>query len=142
MSKRHLITVAFLAVTLGLGGCASLEKADSKSDPAATIVEGPDGTRVTLSDVGARRLGITTQPAQLAPDGKSLVIPFAAVVYDVEGKAWAFTNPEGLTYVRAPITISTIDGDRAVLSAGPVVGTKVVTVGAAELVGAEAELGA
>jgi len=44
--------------------------------------------------------------------------------------------------VREPIEITRISGDDVVLSSGPVVGTAVVTVGAAELVGAEAGLGA
>jgi hypothetical protein len=44
-------------------------------------------------------------------------------------------------FVRSPITVVTIEGNRAVLSAGPAAGTQVVTVGAAELLGTEYEVG-
>jgi hypothetical protein len=137
--------VAVVAVgAIGVAGCADTETPESTGDPAAKVeaVEGSDVSRITLSEIGARRLALATAPVQAGTDGSSLVIPFAAVVYDADGNAWTFTNPEGLTYVREPITISAIDGDEVVLSAGPAAGTAVVTVGAAELVGAEAELGA
>jgi hypothetical protein len=141
MSKRSWITGLFVVAAV-VSGCAGAEESDSGGDPAASVEEGPEVSRVTLTELGARRLGIATQPVEQGPGGTGLAIPFAAVVYGSDGAAWTFTNPEGLTYVRAPITISTIDGDRAVLSAGPPVGTAVVTVGALELVGAEAGLGA
>ena len=48
---------------------------------------------------------------------------------------------EELVYVRAPIDVIRIDGDRALLSDGPPLGTEVVTVGAAELLGTEYEVG-
>ena len=70
------------------------------------------------------------------------MVPYEAVIYDAEGATWVFTNPSGQTYVREPIEITRISGDDVVLASGPAVGTAVVTVGAAELVGAEAGLGA
>lgn len=69
------------------------------------------------------------------------VIPYSALIYDVKGDAWAYTNPEPLTYVRAPVTIDYIDGEWAYLSEGPAEGTAVVTLGAAELYGAETGVG-
>ncbi len=65
------------------------------------------------------------------------VIPYAAVLYDPQGKTWTYTNPGPLTFVREPITVDRIEGDKAFLSDGPAPGTLVVTVGAAELFGAE-----
>ncbi|MEW6239734.1 MAG: efflux RND transporter periplasmic adaptor subunit [Chloroflexota bacterium] len=65
------------------------------------------------------------------------VIPYAAVIYDVEGNAWVYTNPEPLVFVRQPIVIDYIEGDLAILLDGPEAETAVVTVGAAELFGAE-----
>ena len=65
------------------------------------------------------------------------VIPYAAVLYDAHGDAWVYTNPEPLVFVRHRVSIAYIDGDRAVLSDGPPVGTAVVTAGGAELLGAE-----
>jgi len=65
------------------------------------------------------------------------VVPYAAVLYGVNGETWVYTNPEPLVFLRSPITIDYIDGDLAVLSEGPAVGTAVVTLGAAELFGTE-----
>ena len=65
------------------------------------------------------------------------VIPYAAVLYGVHGETWVYSNPEPLVFVRQPIVIDYIEGDRAYLSEGPELGTAVVTVGAAELFGTE-----
>ena len=43
--------------------------------------------------------------------------------------------------VREKVVIDAIEGDRAFLSTGPAAGTKVATVGVAELFGAESGLG-
>ena len=65
------------------------------------------------------------------------VVPYAAVLYDVHGDAWVYTNPEPLVFVRELILVDYIEGDLVVLLEGPSIGTAVVTVGVAELFGAE-----
>lgn len=109
-----------------------------------TPIEGSDVTQVTLSEEAAGRLDIRT--AQVETTGKTTggatsTIPYAAVLYDPEGDTWTYTNPEPLVFVRAPIDVIRIDGDTALLSNGPPPGTDVVTVGAAELLGSEYEVG-
>jgi hypothetical protein len=70
------------------------------------------------------------------------VVPYAAVIYDPEGKTWVYTEPKPLTFVRAPVSVAYIDGDLAVLSeGGPADGTAVVTVGVPELYGTELGVG-
>lgn len=69
------------------------------------------------------------------------IVSYSAVVYDVHGDAWVYTNPESLSFVRQPITVDYIEGDRAVLLDGPPAGTAIVTVGAAELLGTELGVG-
>lgn len=69
--------------------------------------------------------------------GTRKVVPYGAVLYDAKGKAWVYTNPEPLVFVRQPISVEYFDGDRVVLSDGPAPGTTVVTVGASELLGTE-----
>lgn len=69
------------------------------------------------------------------------VVPYASVIYDLQGVAWAYTSPAPLTFVRDRISIDYVDGDLAVLSQGPASGTTVVTTGAAELFGTEAGVG-
>ena len=70
-------------------------------------------------------------------DEKRLVAPYKAVYYDGEGTAWVYVNPKPLVFERQRIVIERVVGELAVLTDGPPVGTKVVTVGAALLYGAE-----
>jgi hypothetical protein len=65
------------------------------------------------------------------------VIPYATVIYDTSGGTWVYTNPQPLVFIRESIEISYIEDDRVFLTAGPAVGTVIVTVGGSELYGAE-----
>lgn len=66
------------------------------------------------------------------------VIPYAALIYDVEGGTWVYVKePNVLSFVRQSVTVDYILGDLAYLVEGPEVGTQVVTMGAAELYGVE-----
>ncbi len=69
------------------------------------------------------------------------VIPYSAVIYDLQGQTWTYTSTEPLVFVRQPITIDYIEGDLAFLSEGPPAGTVVVTVGVAELYGLDTGVG-
>jgi len=114
--------------------------------PPVTVesIDGTDLKRVTLIPRSAERLGIQTAAVteERVAGALRTVMPYAALLYDEHGDTWAFTNPEGLAFVRASVTVDFIEGDLAVLSDGPPVGTLVVTVGAAELYGAETGVGA
>ena len=68
---------------------------------------------------------------------KRKVVPYSAVYYDGGGAAWVYVNLQPLAYERQRIDVERIEGDLAVLSKGPPVGTPVVTVGAPMLHGAE-----
>jgi ABC-type oligopeptide transport system substrate-binding subunit len=141
--ERWLTTLLALAV-LALVGCSASASGDaSAGDAAATIqqVDGTDLVRVTLAPGAAERLGLEMGVVRALPGGGTAV-PYAAVVYDPNGKTWVYTSPKDRTFVREPITVTTISGDEALLSSGPEVGTEVVTVGTAELYGAEQEIGA
>ena len=69
------------------------------------------------------------------------VVPYASVIYDLQGDTWTYANPEPLAFVRHRIIVDYIDGDLAFLLDGPPVGTAVVVVGAAELLGVELGVG-
>ena len=69
------------------------------------------------------------------------VIPYGAVLYDLSGESWVYTNPEPLVFVRAPIEIDYVEADLAILASGPPIGTAIVTTGSAELYGAEFGVG-
>jgi hypothetical protein len=64
-------------------------------------------------------------------------VPYAAVIYDIEGNTWIYTMPEPLTFVREPIVIDRIEGDTAILSESLSSEFNVVTVGVAEIYGTE-----
>jgi hypothetical protein len=155
-SNRWRAAGLLLAAALALGvsacsGGAAEEETQGYRDAKVEPVQGTDLSRVTLSRAAAERLGIQTtqvraervaapgQPASTATTHK--VVPYAAVLYDEQGDTWTFTNPGPLSYLRAHIRIDRIEGDTAVLSEGPPVGTTVVTVGAAELLGTELGVG-
>ncbi len=65
------------------------------------------------------------------------IVPYSSVLYDVRGNTWVYINPKPLAFVRHAIKVDFIEGDNAVLIDGPAIGTKVVSVGAPELFGAE-----
>ena len=66
-----------------------------------------------------------------------LIVPYAAVIYDVNGETWVYINPEAQVFIRQSVSIDYIEGDLAFLTDGSSAGTDVVTVGGAELYGAE-----
>lgn len=128
--------VALLVVPLLLTACGG-GGAEHEAATAAVVeeIKGTDLSKITLTLQAAKRLDLKT--AAVIANGAGRVIPYAAVLYSPNGETWAYTNPEGLTFVRAPITISRIQGDRAWLTKGPAPGTKVATAAVAELYGAE-----
>jgi hypothetical protein len=101
-------------------------------------IKGTDVQRVIFDAEAAKRTGLQTAP--IRQDGRGKIMPYAALIYDAEGNAYAYTAPEPLTFVRKEIEIDRVDGDSVVLSDGPPAGTKVVTVGAAEVYGTEFEV--
>src|SRR5215218_4788958 len=101
-------------------------------------IKGTDVQRVIFEAEAAKRVGLQTAP--IRQDGRKEIMPYAALIYDAEGKTYAYTAPEPLTYVRKEIDIDHYDGDSVVLSDGPPTGTKVVTVGVDEVYGTEFEV--
>ena len=81
--------------------------------------------------------GVLVELPLMAGATTQMVVPYAAVLYGVHGETWVYTNPEPLIFVRQPIEIDFIDGDLVVLLEGPEIGTEIVTIGAAELFGAQ-----
>lgn len=147
MPGRHSSTrwtvalVIVLGVGLPLAGCAqSTSTAPKGAEPAKVEPIGNTGVKkLTLTEKAAQRLAIQTAPvvAQSTPAGTRLLIPYSALLYLPTGQTITYTNPEGLSYVRQNVTVDAIQGDQAVLTEGPPAGTAVVTVGGAELWGAE-----
>jgi len=139
--RRLLGLVALLGVLLAACGPASTA---GKATEPPVVVEADQATgtkRLSLSAKAAERLGIATEAVTNAPTGGGTAVPYGAVLYDQHGKTWTYTNPSERVYIRAAITVDAIGEGLAILSAGPPIGTAVVTVGSAELWGVESGIG-
>lgn len=149
MSATKPVLGLAAAAALALAGCGSASGAGEPAPATLKPVAGSRVQQVQLTPAAAHRLGIQTQPVRPAGGaqpghtggpGAGTVIPYAAVVYDTDGSTWTYVNTSGRTFVRDRITVTAIDGHSALLSTGPAVGARVVTVGAPELLGAEYDI--
>jgi hypothetical protein len=143
--RTHHVLIATMAAGLATAGCGQATKFDneaaSDAGPSRLVpIKGSDRPEVVLSAQAARRIGIETGKVRTAATRAlhdPAVIPYAAIVYDAEGHAFAYTTPRPLTFVRTPIRVVRSVGPVAVVEGGPRPGTRVVTVGAQELLGVE-----
>jgi hypothetical protein len=147
--NRRLLTIAASMVAAGLTAFAvydgvapsSTESAVPPGAGLASVVPvGKTGLkRVVLTAPAARRLDIrTARVGRAIASGRARpTIPYSAVLYDANGDTWTYTSPKPLVFVRHDIRVATVDGEHAILTAGPRPGTRVVTVGSAELWGIE-----
>lgn len=126
--------LAVAMAALPLWGCAEVESESeagyepSKLGPAA----------VTFTAEGAARTGLRTEAVRRI--GGRIVVPYAALLYGAEGDTFVYRSPKPLRYRRTEVRVGRIEGDRVLLSHGPPPGTRVVTVGAAEVYGTEQEV--
>ena len=130
--------MAGVAVSLALAGCNEIEPAPTSSyHPAELSSPDPQGVRVvTFTEDAALRVGLETR--RVIARGPDVVVPYAALIYDKQGKPWVYTVIEPLTYLRVNVVVKEEAGeDEMVLSGGPPAGTEVVTVGVTQVYGAE-----
>jgi hypothetical protein len=135
--------LVLVVAALSAGGCTEVEtETEAGYEPAKLEeVEGNDELkRVTFTAEGARRIGVQT--GRVRRIGEHTVVPYAALIYDPEGKTYVYTASERLSFLREPLQVDRIEGDRVLVSDGPAAGTEVVTVGAAEVYGTELEVAA
>ncbi|MGH2720489.1 MAG: hypothetical protein ACRDJO_02640 [Actinomycetota bacterium] len=142
-----LCTGVAALVGLSLTGCSRpATDAGSHAEPATVEqVHGSSIGRVTVTESAARRLGIQTAAVRAGTPGAGgvarTVVPVAAVLYDPQGGTWTYTQAGTRTFVRHAITVDEMTVGEALLLDGPPVGTPVVTVGVAELLGVEYDVG-
>lgn len=142
-SFRRGATGALAALMLAGGACILTSCAEVPVDATAAGAEtvtkeevgDTDIHRLTLTPKAVERLGIVTAEVEESSEGTTM--PYAALIYDHGGNTWVYTNPEPQVFVRAAVEVDRIDGDTVHLADGPERGTTVVTLGAAELFGAE-----
>ena len=130
---NHLFISLLIVAGVLLSSCgAPVPATGDKEAPSELVpIEGTDLSRVILTEKAAERIGVQTVPVN------GMVVPYSAVIYDTEGNTWIYTNPEPLTFVRAPIVIERIEGDQAFLAQELESGDPIVTVGVIEIYGAE-----
>jgi hypothetical protein len=105
-------------------------------------VKGTDVSRITLSEEAARRIALRTTAVMADETAAHFIdIPYSAVLYAADGQTWTYVNEKPLTFMRHRISVDRIEGNVAILSAGPPIGTKVATVGVAVLFGSETDVG-
>jgi hypothetical protein len=111
--------------------------ADKPARPVFKVepIKGTDVALVKFSALAAKNVGLQT--AVIRRDGAQKVMPYAALLYDGEGKPLAYTSPKPLTFVRKEVKVKRVEGDRVMLDKGPPAGTRVVTTGADEVYGTE-----
>jgi len=68
---------------------------------------------------------------------RGLVVPEAAILYDIHGATWVYEDLGSHAYARRRVEVERHAGDRVVVSRGIGEGAKVVTTGAPELFGTE-----
>jgi hypothetical protein len=142
--QRWLIMPLIMSAVLVVSACGQKAPATTAVKPATIEkIAGSNLSRVILTAEAARRLDLRTEPIRDVLESGSMrrVMPYAAIVYDIEGATWAYTSPQPLTFVRHGVSVDSIKGNLAFLVDGPPSGTDVVTVGVAELYGAEFGIG-
>jgi hypothetical protein len=102
---------------------------------AGTLSYRLDGAAGTVQAGQAVRVELA-----LRDGGQRKTVPYSAVIYWIDGGTWVYTQIGRLTYTRSRVAIADVDGNVAVLERGPPSGTRVVRVGAQELLGSEFEI--
>lgn len=137
---KRWLPLVLIGSALFVAGCGGSDSSDEASGPATVYeIEGSDVSRIELTQKAIERLDIRTSAVER--NGSTKIIPYSAVLYSPTGETWAYVSPKPLTFIRSPIVVDRIEGDRAFLSNGPKAGAKVAIVGVAELFGAESGLG-
>lgn len=134
IDQRQSVSVAVLGTTgvaLRAVPVAAPLRADSQSasvDLYYALTGAPRGLRP-----GERVL----VELPLRGSAQGLVVPDAAVLYDIHGTTWVYEEISPLTYARRRVEVSLQAGGRAAIRRGLRPGARVVTTGAAELFGTE-----
>jgi hypothetical protein len=132
------VGLALVALAVCLSGCKEVEEASAGGsyEPSKVEARGSLGVnQVTFTQKGADRVDLETAVSR--PAGRYTLVPYAALIYDGEGLPWVYTSPQNLTFLRTRVVVESVEGDLVLLADGPPPGTRVVTVGAAEVYGAE-----
>jgi cobalt-zinc-cadmium efflux system membrane fusion protein len=140
VGERSAIDASKPATVLALGGGGPAISAlpvtgPPSADPATAT---SDVFYALQSPGGVVRPGerVSVQ-VPLTGEEQALVVPTAAVVYDLNGGAWVYEATGATTFVRRRIEVRSQVGGKTLITRGIDAGKKVVTAGTAELFGTE-----
>ena len=131
--------LAVVASAFVLGACDEVPSNLRENQPYK--VEGPEDAAiktVKMDDATAALLPVRL--TEVGNQGDRKVVPHNAVIYNPDGDVFVYTKPKAETYVRRPVRVESVEGERALLAAGPEAGTTIVTTGSAELLATEYEI--
>ena len=141
--RRLSAALVLVVAGLSLSACKEVEEESAGGYEPSKLeaVKGAkedDAKRIVFTKEGAARTALET--GKVRRGGEYTVMPYEALIYNDEAKTFVYTSPKPLTYLRKPVTVDRIEGQRVYLSDGPPAGTTVVTVGASEVYGTELEI--
>jgi hypothetical protein len=137
-SRSAAVALIVGTLPLALAGCTQVAESESEYSPTSVKplnLRDDNVQQVTFTAEAARRAGLQT--ARVRTTGRRTSIPYAALIYNEEGRTYAFVSPKPLVFVRERVAVDRIAGDRVLLRSGPAAGARVVTTGAAEVYSAE-----
>jgi hypothetical protein len=122
---------------------SALATATDKGAPVTAMETAPEGLYYVVDGTHGLAAGqrVLLELPLVGSDAPRKVVPYSAVIYDVRGETYVYTQTASQTFVRQRVSLDRVDGDRALLVEGPPAGTQVVTVGATELFGTELKIG-
>ena len=153
--RKRWIVAGLIVGLVPLSACTGNDAPAAHKEHPAHVehIDGSDLGTVTLTSRAMERIGLETSEVReeqtlstrLSKDGQGWnthkVVPYSSLIYDPQGRTWIYTSPDPRSFVRHEVDVFRIVGDDVLLSDGPAVGTAVASVGAAELYGAEFEVG-
>jgi hypothetical protein len=134
MGGRAATPLAAALVLLAFTGCSEVQSESETGYEPSKLAN----ARVEFTREAAERTGLRT--AIVRRSGRGVSVPYAALLYDPDGKTYVYESPRALRYVREGVRVSRVEGGRVLLSRGPAPGTRVVTTGAVEVYGTELEV--
>lgn len=139
VGDRNGVDLTRPATVTGLGGGTAINAVQATGPPSADPATATSDVFYALQSPGAALRPGERVSVQLPLTGseQALVVPSAAVVYDMNGGSWLYEATGPNTFVRRRIEIRSQIGGKTLITRGIDAGKKVVTAGAAELFGTE-----
>jgi hypothetical protein len=141
LRRLPLAAAVCAALVISLPACAqtaALTPVAAVGNQPATVEKNASTgiAKLTVTDRALERLDLKTEIVKPGA-GTVIVLPYSALLYDANGKTWVYTSPSPQVFERQEVTVARVEGGVVIATAGPPAGTTIVTVGAAELFGAE-----